>query len=78
MYTFSGEHNSALPYTHKYHDKNVNQIRHLFHEQRNSPVFWESGLRSEGANGPNSKLKKNLRYDNNPNNNNNNNGKKSK
>ena len=64
MYVFSGEHNSALPYTYKYHDKNVNQIRHLLQEQRNAPIFWEAGLRSDGANGPSPK-KRNLRYDNN-------------
>lgn len=42
----SGEHNSAQPYSYKYPDKNINNIRHLIHDgNMNSLTKWESGLR---------------------------------
>lgn len=42
----AGEHYSAQPYTYKYPDKNLNNIRHLINDGNlNSLTSWESGLR---------------------------------
>ena len=48
-FKFSGEHNSALPYSDKYNNRNLNNIRHLLLEQINSYGIWESDLRSDRA-----------------------------
>ena len=42
----AGENYSAMPYTLKYPDKNINFIRHLINDGNlNSLTLWESGLR---------------------------------
>ncbi len=42
----AGEHNSSIPYSYKFPEKNINNIRHLIHDGNlNSLTRWESGLR---------------------------------
>lgn len=42
----AGEHYASQPYSYKYPDKNLNNIRHLIHDGNlNSLTKWESGLR---------------------------------